>query len=295
MSRGVEVLASGLYLEPSTLCSRACGLCYTAHSEQRLLPADVIARAVEVMLPDGADLGLFWCGLGEVFEDARFPGLLAGLDARFPGRLLHVVQTNGMVPGAALPDPGGKVALVSLDLPRAFHEAHRGRGAWERAVGFCARHLAAGGLGVGIKCLLSARSLPAVARSFAGLRAALARRAGIPPAEVRARTWLLPIIPFPRARVAGIGSPAFAARGGGEDPAALRAAARRCLPACAAELERPRTLELSVTARGLFSCCEAVVQVGEHADLWRLDRAALLARVEAAAPACEACPLREVC
>jgi hypothetical protein len=295
VSRGAQILTTGLYLEPSTFCPRACALCYTAHREQRLLPAEVVHRAVEVMLADGETLGLFWCGLGEVFEDARFPGLLSDLDARWPGRLLHVVQTNGLVPGAALPDPGGKVALVSLDLPRAFHEAHRGRDAWHPAVDFGARHLAAGGLGLGIKCLLTTRTLPAVARSFPGLRATLARQSGLPLAVVRARTWLLPIVPFPRAQVAEIQNAAFGARGGVEDPTALRAAARRLLPGCAADLDRPRTLELSVTSRGLFSCCEAVIQVGEHADLWRLDREALLARVRAAAPACETCPLREAC
>lgn len=295
-ARTADITTTGLYLEPSTLCPLDCALCYTAHKEQRLLPVEVIHRAVEVMIAGQETLGLFWCGLGEVFVDRRFPGLLQDLDARWPDRLLHVVQTNGQVPGAALPDPANKVALVSVDLPRAFQEAHRGRGTWARALDFGARHLTAGGQGLGIKCLLTSATVPAVARSFRGLQRALARRAGLPLADVRARSWLEPIVPFPRTRVNELHNPAFIANGGAEDPAALLAAVARHLPEHAASLrERPWTLELSVTARGLFSCCEAVVSIGEHSDLWRLDRRALLARLEAAAVECEACPLLDVC
>jgi len=296
VGRKAQIATTGLYLEPSTLCPLDCALCYTAHREQRLLPVEVIRRAVEVMIEGQPTLGLFWCGLGEVFADRRFPGLLDDLDLRWPGRLLHVVQTNGQVPGAALPFPANKVALVSVDLPRAFQEAHRGRGTWARALDFGARHLAAGGLGLGIKCLLTTSTLPAVSRSFQGLRRTLARRAGLALSDLRARTWLEPVVPFPRARVGELDNPAFVPRGGAEDPAAVLAAVARHLPEHEEALrQRPWTIELSVTARGLFSCCEAVLPIGEHADLWRLDRAALLARLEVAAAACERCPLGEVC
>lgn len=293
--RGTIPTTTGLYLEPSTFCPLDCALCYTAHREQRLLPAEVIHRTVDVMATDQDVLGIFWCGLGEVFADARFPGLLADLDARWPGRLLHVIQTNGQTL-EDLPEPGNKVALVSLDLPRAFTAQHRGPAYWGRAVAFAARHLAAGGQGIGVKCLVTHATLPAVGRSFHALQKRLSVLSGLNIRETRRRTWLEPIVPFPRADVARIDSPAFVPRGGGEDPMALLAAMARYLPAHHAELkDRPRTLELSVTAEGLFSCCEAVVPIGEHADLWRLDRAALIARLAVAAPACEACPLEAVC
>jgi hypothetical protein len=286
---------TGLYLEPSTFCPLDCALCYTAHREQRLLPAEIIHRAVELMAQDQATLGIFWCGLGEVFADARFPGLLEDLDACHPDRLLHVVQTNGQT-HSDLPAPANKVALVSLDLPRAFNARHRGPAYWDQAVTFAARHLAAGGQGIGIKCLLTHATLPAVGRSFHALQKRLSVLAGLPIAEIRRRSWLEPIVPFPRADVARIDSPAFVPRGGGEDPGALLAAMARYLPEHHGELrDRPRTLELSVTADGLFSCCEAAVPIGGHADLWHLDRAALMARLEAAAPACERCPLEAVC
>ncbi len=286
---------TGIYLEPSTYCPLDCALCYTAHREQRLLSAEVIHRAVALMVEGQDTLGIFWCGLGEVFEDARFPGLLLDLDTRWPDRLLHVVQTNGQT-AVDLPDPANKVALISMDLPRAFTARHRGPGYWPRAVAFAARHLAAGGQGVGIKCLLTTGTLPAVPRSFHALQKRLSVLSGLTIAETRRRSWLEPIVPFPRRDVARIDSPAFVPRGGGEDPAALLEAVARHLPEHHASLrDRPRTLELSVTARGLFSCCEAVVGIGDHEDLGRLDRAALVERLERAAPACETCPLAAVC
>jgi sulfatase maturation enzyme AslB (radical SAM superfamily) len=293
--RPTAITSTGLYLEPSTLCSLDCALCYTAHREQRLLDEAVIERAVALMVEGQETLGIFWCGLGEVFEDARFPSILEALDDRWPGRLLHVVQTNGQA-SRDLPAPANKVALISMDLPRRFQERHRGRGTWERAVAFGARHLAAGGQGVGIKCLLTRATLPAVGRSFHALQRHLSVRSGLELTETRRRSWLEPIVPFPRRDVALLDNPAFVSRGGGEDPAALLAELARHQPEHHRDLEqRPRTLELSVTARGLFSCCEAVVGIGEHADLAHLDRAAVQARLEAAAPACEACPIREVC
>ncbi len=293
--RRSELTTTGLYLEPSTYCPLDCALCYTAHREQRLLPEPAIQRAVTVMLEGQESLGIFWCGLGELFQDRRFPGMLERLDARWPGRLLHVVQTNGQT-GRDLPAPGNKVALVSMDLPRAFQECHRGRGTWARAVAFGARHLAAGGQGLGVKCLLTHATLPGVGRSFLGLQRRWAELAGLPLAEVRARSWLEPILPFPRAEVARLDNPAFVPRGGEESPAALLAALARHLPEHAEALrDRPRTVELSVTAAGLFSCCEAVVPIGALDELEGLDRATILSRLEAAAPACEGCPLEAVC
>jgi hypothetical protein len=293
--RLTEPTTTGLYLEPCTLCSLDCALCYTAHAEQRLLPAPVIQRAVELMVDSQDSLGLFWCGLGEVFEDARFVGLLEDLDARWPGRLLHMVQTNGQTE-RDLPAPANKVALVSLDLPRAFQERHRGRGSWDRAVAFAARHLAAGGQGVGVKCLLTRHTLPSVGRSFHALQRRLSELGKLSIDETRRRSWLEPIVPFPRRDVARIDSPAFVPRGGGEDPRALMAAMAQHLPAHHAALEaRPRTLEISVTAEGVFSCCEAVVPVATHAELGHMDREGLLRRLAAAAPACSRCPLEGVC
>ncbi len=293
--RRTEITRTGLYLEPSTRCSERCKLCYTAHREQHLLPIPVIQRAVEIMV-DGQDtLGIFWCGLGEVFEDVRFVGTLAELDTRWPGRLLHVVQTNGQTL-QDLPDPANKVALVSLDLPRAFNDENRGKAYWDRAVRFAARHLAAGGQGVGIKCLLTRGTAPAVERSFQALQRRWEQLTGLRPADVRYRSWLEPIIPFPRREISRIVNPAFVQCGGDEDPAALLVELERTLPFHHTALrDRPRTLELSVTARGLFSCCEAVIPIGTHADLEHLDRDAVLARLEAVAPACEACPLEAVC
>jgi hypothetical protein len=292
--RTSSITTTGLYLEPSTYCPLDCALCYTAHKEQRLLPAALIERAVAVMVEGQETLGIFWCGLGEVFEDQRFPGLLRDLDARWPERLLHVVQTNGQSE-LDLPDPANKVALISMDLPRRFQERHRGRGTWDRAVAFGARHLAAGGQGLGVKCLITRATLPSVGRSFHALRKRLSVLAGLSIAETRRRSWLEPIVPFPRGEVARLDNPAFVPRGGGEDPATLFAALARQLPEHQGLGQRPRTLELSVTAEGLFSCCEAVVRIGDHADLERLDRAEIRARLTAAAPACEACPLAGVC
>lgn len=293
--RTTELTTTGLYLEPSTYCPLDCALCYTAHHTQRLLPAAVIRRAVERMVEGQDSLGVFWCGLGELFEDSHFPGLLRDLDERWPGRLLHVVQTNGQTT-SELPEPANKVALVSMDLPRAFCEAHRGRGYWERAVAFGARHLAQGGQGLGVKCLLTTTTMPAVGRSFHALQKRWSVLSGLPIHTVRQRSWLEPILPFPRRDVARIDSPAFVPRGGGEDLPALLDAVGRHLPEHLESLAvRPRTLELSVTPEGLFSCCEAVVRIGQHDDLERLDRSALMARLEAAAPACDGCPLEAVC
>ncbi len=295
MRRPTEITTTGLYLEPCTFCPLDCALCYTAHRRQRLLPTEVIGRAVEIMLEGQDTLGVFWCGLGEVFQDVRFPDLLRDLDARWPERLLHVVQTNGQTE-RDLPAAANKVALISLDLPRSWSAAHRGAGYWPRAIAFAARHLAAGGQGVGIKCLLSRDSLPAVGRSFHALQKRLAVLAGLPIHDVRRRSWLEPILPFPRAAVADLDNPAFVPRGGEEDPATLLALVQQHLPNHHTSLrDRPRTLELSVTARGLFSCCEAVVPIGEHGDLTRLDRTTLRARLELAAAACARCPLRRVC
>ena len=293
--RATSITTTGLYVEPSTFCPLDCALCYTAHTTQRLLPAEVIHRAAALMLEDHHTLGIFWCGLGEVFQDHRFPNLLDDLDQRYHGRLLHVVRTNGQA-RATLAAAANKVALVSLDLPRAFTARHRGRGYWDRAVAFSARHLAAHGQGLGIKCLVTSATLPAVARSFHALQKRLSVLSGLSIHETRRRSWLEPILPFPRTDVARIDNSAFVPRGGEEDPTALLEALARWLPEHCVELrERPRTLELSVTAQGLFSCCEAVVRIGDLDELEHLDHATVRARLEAAAPACETCPLEGVC
>jgi len=296
VTRSHEVLRNGLYLEPCTFCPLDCALCYTAHRQQHLLPLDVAHRAVDLMLEGQQSLGIFWCGLGELLCDPRFFGLLADLDARWPSRLLHSVQTNGQHGSAVLPAPANKVLLLSLDLPRAFTRQHRGGGYWTRAVAFAARHLAAGGIGVGIKCLLTAHTLPSVARSFGALQARLAALSGLPPSQVRRTSWLEPILPFPAEQVARIHSAAFAPRGGQENRGELLALVARHLPEHREALaDRPRSLQLAVTSAGLFTCCEAVVKLGEHRELWRLDRSALLDRLSSKAADCETCPLAENC
>lgn len=295
MDRPTEVNASGLYLEPTTFCPLDCGLCYTAHHRRDRLPFDVARRAVEVMLDGVEVLGLFWCGLGEVYADPRFPGFLDRLDGAHGPRLLHLVQTNGQHPRRApARRPENKVFLLSMDLPRAFHESHRGPGTWERAVAFGARQLEAGVLGVGVKSLVTLATIPQLAGAFAALQATWSRRTGLPLAEVQARTHLEPVVPFPPRDTAQVGGSAFVARGAAEDPEVLYGAVARHLPHLALH-RRPRTVQLSVTVDGVFSCCEAVVRVGDHADLRRLDRRAWLDRLEAAAEACGTCPLRGVC
>ncbi len=300
MSRGTEIVTTGLYVEPCTFCPLACLPCYTAHRERRHLPEATVFRAIEILLGDGGVLGVFWCGLGEVHEDPRFPGILASCDARWGDRLLHVVQTNGQHP-EALPveRAGNKVFLVSLDLPRTLHESLRGPGTWAPAVAYAGRALAAGALGVGVKCLLTVNSAPAVGPAFEALRAAWAEEAGLGVDEAARRIHLHPIVPFPRDAVARVPRPSFHAGGWHEDPAAVRAAAARAdLGRYGPEpglLDRPRTVEVSLTVDGVFSCCEAVVPIATLEDLSVLDRSALLARLRAAAAACETCALAEVC
>ena len=300
MARGTEVVTTGLYVEPCTYCPLACRPCYTAHRERRLLPEDAIFRAIEVLLGDRAVLGVFWCGLGEVHEDPRFPAILDACDARWGDRLLHVVQTSGQHP-EAVPDghPGNKVFLVSLDLPRALHERFRGPGTWEPAVAYAGRALAAGALGVGVKCLLTVDSAPEVGPAFEALRAAWAEEAGLGAEEAARRVHLHSIVPFPRDAVAAVGRPSFTRGGWHEDPGAVRAAIARAglarfAPGADAP-DRPRTLQVSLTVDGVFSCCEAVVPVATLGELAALGRDALLDRLRAAASRCGDCALCEVC
>ena len=75
--RATSITTTGLYVEPSTFCPLDCALCYTAHTTQRLLPAEVIHRAAALMLEDHHTLGIFWCGLGAVFQEGIHFGCCA--------------------------------------------------------------------------------------------------------------------------------------------------------------------------------------------------------------------------
>ncbi|MBN1334797.1 MAG: radical SAM protein [Deltaproteobacteria bacterium] len=300
MPRGTEVVTSGLYVEPYTWCPLACRPCYTAHRERRSLPEASVFRAIEILLEGQEVLGVFWCGLGEVHEDPRFSSLLARCDARWGDRLLHVVQTNGQHPEAVpVERTGNKVFLVSIDLPRALHESFRGPGTWDPAVTYASRALAAGALGVGVKCLLTVDSAPEVGPAFEALRTEWGQAAGLGAEETARRVRLHPVVPFPREAVARVDRPSF--RGGGwhESPAAVRKAALEAdlVRFCSdpGVLDRPRTVEVSLTVDGVFSCCEAIVLIADLEDLDTLDRSELLARLRAAAPGCRACPLKDVC
>ncbi len=297
MRRRNEINGSGLYIEPSTWCPLDCQLCYTAHRQRRLLPRAAISRAVELMLEGQDSLGLFWCGLGEVFEDERFVGLLQELDERYEGRLLHLIQTNGQT-GGRLPlrGPENKLLLISLDLPRAFNDWQRGPDCWEPALACGAAALAQGVLGLGVKCLLSASSLPQVAPAFEELLRHWSAASGLDLDQVRQRVRLEPIIPFHRQQVARIERSSFAPGGGTEDRQALLELAAQHLPQHLEDLrDRPRTVQASLTVDGLFSCCEAVERIGAIEDLWRLDRTGVLTKLAAAAPRCQRCPLASIC
>ena len=296
-SRRSELTPNGLYIEPCTLCPLECALCYTAHDQQRLLDTRWIRRAIAIYAEALETVGVFWCGLGEVLYDRRFAPLLDELDERYGDKLVHVIQTSGQVPqSAVLERPGHRFFAVSIDLPVPFNEQHRGVGYTERAEAFISRALRNGALGVQIKSLLTLAHLPELAESFQALQQRLAKRSGRSMSEIQNLVTLEPILPFQRDEVSQIASTAFVPQGGTEDRAALLEAVKTHLPERWAYLrDRPRTIELSVTADGLFNCCEAVEKIGSLTELSSLDHSSVLDRLLHSMSQCEACALQGVC
>ncbi len=297
LTRISELTPNGLYIEPCTLCPLECALCYTAHDQQRLLDTRWIRRAIAIYAEALETVGVFWCGLGEVLYDRRFAPLLDELDDQYGDKLVHVIQTSGQIPqSAVLERPGHRFFAVSIDLPVAFNEQHRGAGYTERAEAFISRALRNGALGVQIKSLLTLTHLPDLAESFQALQQRLSERSGLSMSEVENLVTLEPILPFQRDEVARIASSAFVPQGGTEDRASLLEATKAHLPDRWAYLtHRPRTIELSVTADGLFNCCEAVERIGSLTELASLDHAGILDRLRPSIARCDECVLRDVC
>jgi sulfatase maturation enzyme AslB (radical SAM superfamily) len=297
LTRISELTPNGLYIEPCTLCPLECSLCYTAHDQQRLLDARWIRRAIAIYAEALETVGVFWCGLGEVLYDRRFAPLLDELDTQYGDKLVHVIQTSGQVPHSpVLERPAHRFFAVSIDLPVAFNEHHRGAGYTERAEAFITRALQNGTLGVQIKSLLTLKHLPHLAESFQALQQRLSQRSGLSMSEIQNLVTLEPILPFQRDEVSQIASSAFVPQGGTEDRAALLEAVKTHLPDRWAYLtNRPRTIELSITADGLFNCCEAVEGIGDLDELSSLNHATILDRLRRSTTRCDACALRDVC
>jgi hypothetical protein len=295
--RSSVLTETGLYIEPCTYCPLQCTLCYTAHEKQKLLDERWILRAVDLYAQALDTVGVFWCGLGEVLYDRRFAPLLQRLDDRYGARLVHVIQTSGQLPEhPILHRPEHRFFAVSIDLPVRFNEQHRGAGYTAKAETFIAQALKNGALGVQIKCLLTLATIAAVPNAFRALQARIADQTGLSQSTVETKLTLEPILPFAQKEVAQISSPAFIAQGGAESRQALLAAVAKHLPEHLKRLTtRPRTVELALTADGLFNCCEAVESIGTLRDLDRLDYAQIIERLQASMLRCEDCVLRDVC
>jgi len=139
-SSAVPALGSRLWLYTNFDCNLACDYCCAESSPRaaaRRLPVDVARRAAE----EHAGLGgreVLLTG-GEPFLHPELPALVE-VCAAFTESV--TILTNAMVVGrgrrrAALDalDPGAVVMQVSLDsgTPR-LHDAHRGRGSFDRAL-----------------------------------------------------------------------------------------------------------------------------------------------------------------
>lgn len=296
-SRVSEITTTGLYVEPCTFCPLECTLCYTRHESQRLLPEPLVERAVALLLSGTETLGIFWCGLGELYADARFPGIVDRLDARWGDRLVHSIQTNGQYPDATpFVRADNKVVLVSVDLPRAFQEQNRGPETYDAAVRYLATQREAGVLGGVVKTLVTQDTVGELAQGFDTLVEDVATVFYDEPEAVAEWLRLEPVLPF-RADETAAGPPvSFRANAYSEERDALLKALAHHLPEHAKRLrERPRTVQVALTTNGVFSCCEATVRVAHHDELQRLSYDDLMSRLEEAVAICEDCPLKDVC
>jgi|GEM_PF-5205651 len=295
--RRTELTPNGIYIEPCTYCPLDCALCYTAHKTQRLLDTQWIYRAIEIYAEALDTVGLFWCGLGEVLYDRRFAPMLDSLDARYGSKLVHVIQTSGQIPNSpVLTRPENRFFAVSIDLPVAFNETHRGKGYTARAEAFIARALQNGAMGVQIKSLLTVQNLQVLRQSFDALQRRIATQSKLALPDVQSRVTLEPIVPFQRDEVEKISSEAFVSQGDTANRETLLQTLKHTMPERWAYLtSRPRTIELALTADGLFNCCEAVERIGDLNELTSLNYATIVARLRESMTNCTSCALEGVC
>src|SRR5258708_15351361 len=130
--KDIRVIRNSLYIEPISSCNLHCRMCYAnvINGEGRMIreAGQVLDFVRRVLATADGQVGVYWCGTGEVFLHRDFPHMVNQLLAEYPEeQLSHNIQTNGMVRRLKEFSAIERLAFnVSIDGSRQFHEWHRG-------------------------------------------------------------------------------------------------------------------------------------------------------------------------
>lgn len=159
---GITISPGILYIEPVTSCNLRCKGCNTKQTQTReltYLTADEILNFIDRYMAwiRRGHVEVFLCGTGEVFMHPELAELVRAITA--DNSLDLVIQTNGQLDYLARFGDLSRISfIVSIDGPKAHHEANRGKGTYDKAMWF-AEHASYGAKDVSIRMLPSSKSL----------------------------------------------------------------------------------------------------------------------------------------
>lgn len=285
----IEFVPSQLYIEPTSVCNLKCKMCYTNvinGPDKRVIPADRIMSMIERFV-DAAPppYKIYWCGTGEIFLHKEFPQMVNEVMRRYGNSIAQTVQTNGTIDRLDEFDTLKPLKFsVSVDGQRAAHDWHRGEKNYDRTLAFCRSVLDRGGQKLTLRLLLTRDNI----HTLHDLQAELVERLG-------PRFVLEPMLPFTNKDLNNVRPKSLVVvQKDIDDSRTLTAAEARAI---LEEKYQGRyqldehapavTNYLSLTTYGVFSCCNAIVKLGEvDTDIATLKERLLYSQSE-----CRACSL----
>jgi sulfatase maturation enzyme AslB (radical SAM superfamily) len=269
MGKPIRIQPQLLYIEPMSACNLHCKMCYTNvinGTNRRVVEAEVILDFVKRFVAvTPQQVGIYWCGTGEVFMHRDFPRLVNQLLAEYPEETVtQTIQTNGTLNRLKEFDSLERLDFnVSIDGSKPFHEWHRGKDTYDKTLDFCRAVFDLGGRSLAVRCLLTRDNIGHLDEFAAELR----ERIG-PRVELRLSA------PYTNPELRQVRGSALAINQVDiEDATALNAEeAERIF---AEKYQNRYALDvssesvdnyLSLTTYGIYTCCHGILNIGTPQD-----------------------------
>ncbi|MCX6818271.1 MAG: radical SAM protein [Candidatus Aenigmarchaeota archaeon] len=303
MEKRVVIERRGLYVEPISACNLKCRMCYSNvinGKGRKEISKDALVDFVGRFGRERRlGFGVFWCGTGEIFLHAKFPEVINSLSAWFMkgvvGRgVKHFIVTNGTIDRLDEFERLNNVTFhVSIDGPKDHHEWNRGKGTYEKAVGFCRRAYELGCEGVKVRTIVTKGNANRLADFEDELKRDVDRRirlnltfpysnremkGAMTLSKTISRRTIDDSLMLPSEEMKRIVAAKYGKRFRDE---------KKLVPFGPGDIKT----YISLNPYGVFSCCEGIVKIGDP----RTSMKELLTRMETAKDKCLACPLSTLC
>jgi len=289
-SKDIRVIRNSLYIEPISSCNLHCRMCYAnvVNGEGRMIRAagQVLDFVRRVVATADDQVGVYWCGTGEVFLHRDFPQMVNQLLAEYPEeRLSHNIQTNGMVRRLKEFTALERLSFnVSIDGSREFHEWHRGKKTYDPTIAFCREAFDRGARSVMVRTLLTRRNIWDLDEFYAELKERIGPKVELAVGVIYTNEVLRPV----RRRANAIAQVDIDDNIAISREDALQILADKYQNRYELD-EDPQAVQnyLSLNTYGVFSCCHGILKMGEPED----DVNLLMERIVASENRCRACAM----